>query len=305
MIPRTLVATFFSLAVAIAVAPRPAAGQPQAERLSRGLVATRTAEGSVFVSWRLLPTDAKDATFNVYRQVGDGPAEKLNAAALANATSFVDESAPKAAGDEAAPNLPADLSYFVRSVVADVEQDPSPAAPVWEKGYLEIPLKPLEGYRPGDASVGDLDGDGELDVVIHMAGRGNDNSFAGVTDEPVLDAYRMDGTHLWRINLGKNIREGEHYTQFMVYDLDGDGRAEVACKTADGTTDGAGTVIGDATKDWRTLREGSQRHGRILEGPRVPHDLRRSHGRRPQDGRLHPHARSHRRLGRYRRQRRQ
>jgi rhamnogalacturonan endolyase len=267
MIPRTLVATFFSLAVAIGHAPRPAAGQPQAERLSRGLVATRTAEGSVFVSWRLLPTDAKDATFNVYRQVGDGPAEKLNAAALTSATSFVDESAPNAAGDEAATNSPANLSYFVRSVVANVELDPSPAAPVWEKGYLEIPLKPLEGYRPGDASVGDLDGDGELDIVIHMVGRGNDNSFAGVTDEPVLDAYKTDGTHLWRINLGKNIREGEHYTQFMVYDLDGDGRAEVACKTADGTTDGAGTVIGDATKDWRTLREGSQRHGRILEGP--------------------------------------
>jgi rhamnogalacturonan endolyase len=267
MISRTLVATFFGLAFAFAHEARPAAAQPQAKKLSRGLVATRTVEGKVFVTWRLLPSDAKDASFNVYRQIGAAPPEKINAVALADVTSFVDESAPKTSDDERAKGSPEKLSYFIRPAVDNVEQEPSPLAAVWEKGYLEIPLKPLDGYRPGDASVGDLDGDGELDVVIHLAGRGNDNSFAGVTDEPVLDAYKMDGTHLWRINLGKNIREGEHYTQFMVYDLDGDGRAEVACKTADGTTDGAGTVIGDATKDWRTLREGSRRHGRILEGP--------------------------------------
>ena len=72
-----------------------------------------------------------------------------------------------------------------------------------------------------------------------------------MTDPPILEAYKLDGTLLWRINLGKNIREGAHYTQFMVYDLDGDGRAEVACKTADGTIDGKGKVIGDPNADWR------------------------------------------------------
>jgi rhamnogalacturonan endolyase len=262
MTPRSLVAALFSLAFALCLAAGPAAAQPQAENLSRGLVATRTPEGKVFVTWRLLPADPEDAGFNVYRQDGDAAAEKLTVEPLTRATSFVDDSAPAAVEE-----LPAKLAYCIRPVVAGTEQGSWLATRVWEKGFLEIPLKPLEGYRAGDASVGDLDGDGELDIVIHMAGRGNDNSFAGVTDAPVLDAYKMDGTHLWRINLGKNIREGEHYTQFMVYDLDGDGRAEVACKTADGTTDGAGTIIGDATKDWRTLREGSQRNGRILEGP--------------------------------------
>jgi rhamnogalacturonan endolyase len=82
-----------------------------------------------------------------------------------------------------------------------------------------------------------------------------------MTDEPILEAYKLDGTMLWRINLGKNIREGAHYTQFMVYDLDGDGRAEVACKTADGTIDGKGKVIGDAKADRRNER------GFILSGP--------------------------------------
>ena len=66
---------------------------------------------------------------------------------------------------------------------------------------------------------------------------------------PIFQAYKVDGTFLWEINLGKNIREGAHYTQFMVYDLDGDGIAEFACKTADGTVDGKGKVIGDSTRD--------------------------------------------------------
>src|SRR5690606_19018839 len=78
-----------------------------------------------------------------------------------------------------------------------------------------------------------------------MTGKGHDNSHSGITDPPILQGYRLDGTLLWSINLGRNIREGAHYTQFMVYDLDGDGRAELVCKTADGTTDGTGSVLGD------------------------------------------------------------
>ncbi|MDQ3013359.1 MAG: rhamnogalacturonan lyase, partial [Acidobacteriota bacterium] len=136
------------------------------------------------------------------------------------------------------------------------------------------------GYTPNDASAGDLDGDGEYEIVLHQAGRGRDNSQAGLTDAPVLQAYKLNGTLLWTINLGKNIREGAHYTQFLVYDLDGDGRAEIACKTADGTMDGKGKVIGDANADWRNPegtfitsvdRNGAERKqnvtGYVLKGP--------------------------------------
>jgi len=93
----------------------------------------------------------------------------------------------------------------------------------------------------------------------------------------LLDAYRLDGTRLWRIDLGRNIRAGAHYTQFIVYDLDGDGRAELACKTADGTVDGRGRVIGDASKDYRSLEvqtdglrvqdAADRRYGKVLAGP--------------------------------------
>jgi rhamnogalacturonan endolyase len=127
--------------------------------------------------------------------------------------------------------------------------------------YISIALKTPDGYTPNDASVGDLDGDGEYEIVLHQAGRGRDNAQSGVTDPPILEAYKLDGTFLWRINLGRNIREGAHYTQFMVYDLDGDGRAEIACKSADGSVDGKGKVIGDAEADYRNSR------GYVLDGP--------------------------------------
>ena len=112
---------------------------------------------------------------------------------------------------------------------------------------------------------------------------------AGLSGRQLIDAYKIDGTRLWRIDLGRNIRAGAHYTQFIVYDLDGDGRAEVACKTADGTVDGAGTVIGDATKDYRSLDRANRRHSgeatndALRQGPRgagVLHRLRRPTGAR-------------------------
>ena len=109
--------------------------------------------------------------------------------------------------------------------------------------------------------MADLDGDGDYEIVIHMAGRGRDNASNGPTDPPILHAYKRDGTLLWSINLGKNIREGAHYTQFMVYDLDGDGKAEVACKTADGTVDGKGRPIGDPSANHVNA------NGKILSGP--------------------------------------
>ena len=130
-----------------------------------------------------------------------------------------------------------------------------------QRQFFEIPLQTPPGYTPNDASAADLDGDGDFEIVLHMTGRGRDNAQNGATDPPILHAYKLDGTLLWSINLGKNIRDGAHYTQFMVFDLDGDGRAEMACKTADGTVDGQGKVIGDPKATYINAS------GKILDGP--------------------------------------
>ena len=229
----------------------------QMENLSRGIVALPRPEGGMFVGWRLFGTDQDDVAFNVYRRVDGRAPVKVNVAPLTGATCVVDDAPADAAG----------LAYHIRTVRDGVEGQASREAAAWGQGYLEIPIETIDGYRPGDASVADLDGDGDLEIILHQVSRPRDNGTAGVTGEPVLDAYELDGRLLWRINLGRNIREGEHYTQFMAYDLDGDGRAEVACKTADGTRDGTGKTIGDPDRDWRTLQPGSNRDGRILDGP--------------------------------------
>jgi len=217
------------------------------ERLGRGLVAMHQGDGKVFLSWRLLATDPEGVGFHVDRATGDGEPTRLTTEPLTKVTHLVD----------LGTDLTQPTTYIITPVSAGQEQPASrvalsAAAPA--RPYLSIPLQTPAGYSPGDASVGDLDGDGEYEIVLHQVGRGRDNSQAGTTTEPILEAYKLDGTRLWRINLGKNIREGAHYTQFMVYDIDGDGRAEVACKTADGTIDGKGQVIGDASADHRNSR---------------------------------------------------
>ncbi len=228
----------------------------QMENLTRGIVAVRQPTG-VYVGWRLFATDPETIAFNLYRVTGGGAPERVNDAPITAATNFVDS--------QADPNQA--LRYFVRPVLHGEEPAPSKPVEVWTREYIEIPIRPITGYWPGDCSVGDLDGDGEYEIVLHQASHGRDNGSAGMTGTPVFDAYKLDGAHLWRIDLGINIREGEHYSQFMVYDLDGDGRAEMVCKTADGTTDGVGTVIGDKDKDWRTNKPQDRTHGRILDGP--------------------------------------
>jgi rhamnogalacturonan endolyase len=231
----------------------------QMEMLGRGVVAVNHGDGKVFVGWRLLGTDPDIIAFNLYRATDGTRPVKLNDKPLTKATHFIDAKA----------DLTKSNSYFVRSVLNGREQEASASFRLPAKApavqYLSIPLQTPEGYSPNDASVGDLDGDGEYEIVLHQTGRGRDNSHTGLTDEPILEAYRLDGTLMWRINLGKNIREGAHYTQFMVYDFDGDGRAEIACKTADGTIDGKGKVIGDPKADWRSMAPASL--GKILTGP--------------------------------------
>ena len=230
-------------------------GVGRIERLDRGTVVVGREDGSCLVGWRLLATDPRDAGFDVYRSDGSAPATRINAQPLTGPTQFVVSANDAAAGG-------AGKFQVVPSGGRASVEDAAWVAP-WpaDRPWLSIPLRTPEGYRPNDASVGDLDGDGRYEIVLHQVGRGRDNSQSGATSEPILQAYRLDGTFLWEINLGRNIREGAHYTQFMVFDLDGDGRAEIACKTADGTIDGIGRVIGNANADHRNAR------GYILDGP--------------------------------------
>ncbi|RPK22745.1 rhamnogalacturonan lyase [Paenibacillus xylanexedens] len=231
-----------------------AAGARQMEFLDRGVVAVKTGTG-VFVSWRLLGTEGSNVSFNVYR---DGT--KVNATPITNSTNLQDASGTSSS------------KYTVRAVVSGTEQAASAAASVWGNNYLSVPLNVPAGgttpdgvaytYSANDASAGDLDGDGEYELIVKWdPSNAKDNSQSGYTGEVFIDAYKLNGTRLWRISLGKNIRAGAHYTQFMVYDLDGDGKAEVAMKTADGTKDGTGVVIGDASKDYRNSS------GYVLSGP--------------------------------------
>ncbi len=247
----------------------------QMERLGRGLVVTRLESNKAFASWRLLGTDDPAVAFNIYRATGNGAPVKLNAKPIIDSTCFTDTKA----------DFSKDNVYSVRTVVSGIEQTASAAASTSAltlrantsvQSYLRLPLqRPADvttpdgvasRYSPNEASVGDLDGDGEYEIILKWKPENaRDNAQFGYTANTYLDAYKLDGTLLWRIDLGINIRSGSHYTQFMVYDFDGDGKAEVVCKTADGTIDGAGKVIGNLNADHR-IREG-RTTGRILSGP--------------------------------------
>ena len=215
------------------------------EHLGRGVIAIRENPSTVAVSWRYLSSDSMDESFDVYRN-----GEKVNKHPIRNATFFQDIYK----GTES-------LLYTVKAIQSKTESNyqlPSDAP----AGYLNIPLnRPENGttpagqsyfYAPNDASIGDVDGDGEYEIILKWdPSNAHDNSHDGYTGEVYFDCYKLNGQHLWRINLGRNIRAGAHYTQFMVFDLDGDGKAEVVMKTADGTVDGKGKVIGEAQADYR------------------------------------------------------
>ncbi len=226
----------------------------QAEYLDRGLIAVKTEEG-IFLSWRYLGTDDETIAFKVYRDN-----QCITETAISDRTNYLDKSGTDTS------------SYYVEAVVGETVADKTEAVSPHAENYFDIPISRPGAvvmpdgtscsYSANDASVGDVDGDGQYEIILKWdPSNAQDNSKDGYTGNVYIDAYEMDGTKLWRIDLGVNIRAGAHYTQFMVYDLDGDGKSEMVCKTADGTIDGKGNVIGDATADYRTGA------GRILSGP--------------------------------------
>lgn len=256
----------------------------QMEKLDRGVVAVPVSNGSTsrLISWRLLGTDPRSTRFDVLR----------NGTVIANdlkTSNFLDKGGN------------ASSTYQVRvKVDGEVVETTTPVTP-WANVWMKLPLdRPATGvtkpytttntinkekvtenypngqeytYSPNDCSVGDVDGDGEYEIFVKWdPSNSRDNSHNGVTGNVIIDCYKLDGTKLWRIDLGKNIRAGAHYTQFQVYDYDGDGKAEMMCKTAPGSIDGEGNYVNQAsddatikaadnTKDWAS--EGS---GRINGG---------------------------------------
>lgn len=221
----------------------PAFAQRQMEYLDRGFVAVRTPTNT-FLSWRLLASDPENVSFNIYADD-----RKL---ASTSSTSFSETNAF--------------ASYSIRALVDGRETEAAKALLLTNQ-YLSIPLQLPAGYTANDGSVGDLDGDGQYEIILKSEQRPRDTAALGLSGQTILQAHKLDGALLWTINLGKNIREGAHYTQFIVYDLDGDGISEIECKTADGTVDGKGKVIGDANADWRDTNSTSRTFGRVLKGP--------------------------------------
>ena len=235
------------------------------EKLSRGLIGIPTEEGMYF-SWRMTLEDAAGLQFDLYRSSNGGAEVKLNKEPIDRTSDFLDRTV----------DYTVDNRWTLKATTGEVatwtrlkgeERNP----------YLSIPIcKPEDGeiagesftYTANDCSVGDLDGDGEYEIILKWSPSNSKRPpQRGFTGNTYLDAYKMDGTRLWRIDLGPNVRSGAATTNFLVFDFDGDGCAEICCKTGDGTVDGLGHRIGDAQVDWRTWDKKSPTYGKIVNGP--------------------------------------
>ena len=249
--------------LATSAQPRYDMGKLQREALNRGVVALRNGS-QVVVSWRVLTSDAVGQPFDVYRN-----GTKLNTQPLTRGGSFFIDEQP----------LQGDAVYEVRGGGKDGTFTLRADAP---QGYIPIDIqKPDDGttpdgrrytYSANDCSVGDVDGDGQYEIILKWdPSNAHDNAHDGFTGNVLFDCYKIDfgqsansqsdsGSQidnsksvnsklLWRIDMGRNIRAGAHYTQFMVYDFDGDGKAEMICKTATGSKDGLGNYVNQAATD--------------------------------------------------------
>ena len=265
------------------------------EKLGRGTVAIDTGSG-VYLSWRMLGTESlTNQAFDIYR---DG--ERIHTTSSHGATNYTDTSGSASneyvivprGGSISAETAVRPITQYInytssntnylnnKCAYFDVMIDrPDATYPDTYSGSASVGM--TEGtYTANDASVGDVDGDGGYELILKWdPSNSQDNSISGFTSNVYIDAYRMNGTEnssgnnrLWRIDLGKNIRAGAHYTQFIVYDLDGDGRAEIAMRTAPGSKDGDGnyvTEVGDTEQIRTADNEADYRNrgGYVLSGP--------------------------------------
>ena len=208
--------------------------QEHLEALGRGLVAVKVKNG-IFLSWRMFlyevegysSTGMTGADYAVFRNGRE-------IARVADSTNYLDREGSQ------------EDVYAVAPVICGERLEACQEVSVWEHEYLDIPIQAPEGgvtpsgqsyvYHANDMSVGDVDGDGEYEYIVKWdPTNSQDVSIKGYTGKCYLDCYKLDGTLLWRLDMGVNIRAGAHYTQFMVYDFNLDGKAEMAVKTAPGT----------------------------------------------------------------------
>ena len=199
------------------------------EKLDRGVIAFPRGDGSVYVGWRLLSTDPQGIAFNVYRRWPDGLQERLNDKPITKTCDFID-TRPR--------DKPGELGYFVRPIVGGKELLRSRAAGIDRSGGGKFRRIKLKGrYTFQKVGIADLDGDGRYDFVIKQPNENIDPYVRYWRRSPgtyKLEAYLSDGTFLWRYDLSWAIERGIWYSPYVVYDLDGDGKAEVACKIGEG-----------------------------------------------------------------------
>lgn len=246
----------------------PATQPRSAEWLDRGAVALK-ADSGIFVSWRLLATEyAENVAFNIYKN-----GTKLNVAPL-TATNYLDV------------NGLAEDKYVIETL-ADNQPTETTEVTALAKDYLSFPLQKPDGgstasgtytYSANDASVGDLDGDGQYEIIVKWyPSNAIDSSQTAMTGPTIFDAYKLDGTLLWRMNMGLNLTSGAHYNQFIVADFNQDGKSEMMIKTADATVVYGATngiydsskvisVIGDINKNGAYVNT-ENNNGHIIGGP--------------------------------------
>lgn len=264
----TATAVIFLISAQPVLRPAAAVTAPaQMEYLDRGTVAVKTKDG-VYLSWRLLGTENYDTAFDVYR-------DSKKIATISDSTNYTDTQCGE--------------SYTI--VPSGKPVSAGKAVTVWDEQYITLPLdRPTGGtsldgveytYSPNDVEPADVDGDGEYELILKWE---PSNSFDSGKDahhngNVYIDCYEMDGTKLWRIDMGININAGAHFTQIAAYDFDLDGKAELAFKTAPGTKDGQGKFVSEASsieEIKETDNSADYRHsegrendtgGRVLSGP--------------------------------------
>lgn len=276
---RKYILTIIIYVCAVAIAS--AQSFESAENNSRAFVGTVSGTG-MHLSWRMLASDTSDSSFDIYRKTGNRTI-KVNSSPITASSEFTDTGA----------DFGKDNKWILKSGRKELASYSCAAGQA--KAFIEIPIDKPEArdifraslrsfgttdrYNPGDASdrytysagdcaTGDLDGDGEMEIILKwVPSNSSSPDRTGVTGNTVFDAYKMNGTKLWRIDLGPNVRSTFCGTPIIIYDLDGDGKAEVVCKTAEGAVDGQGNIIGNPRADWRSMDEASATFGRTVIGP--------------------------------------